>query len=360
MPYEKTSDEVRYFTRHLPANATRKVRIYHYLNRLEKIPKCEFTGEDCWFSNSGYHGVNRYLFENLVAYDSSIKVEPLKYINLLRSGASPDELIRLREEKYFHKFRKAFSSCHTVEDVIERLRSDGFSEKSISELVYNLDFSEWAKIKSFIDRYYALTNGVKNNHARFYEIRGHSSHEAKLMLGEAMNTWEKFKHKAEDQIWYEMWCQSRSAGLLAQAGRSSKHEIALVESLSKKFRVKSHISISLKDVELDCRKFLKNKSRCYPDITFEDIIVEFHGSYWHHDFVAYPSQFTREDYVNEIVKLKCIQAASGKRVFVVWESDMKKLTLKVIVDMIEKFVAESSKIFGSTRISDIEIFHELL
>jgi hypothetical protein len=360
MPYEKTPADVMHFTRFLPSDATRKVRMYHYENNLEYIPKCEFTGDNCWFSNSGYHGVNQFLFENLVRYDSHIKVQPLKYMSLLRSGASPDELIRLRDEKYFHKFRKVFSLCSTVKEIADKLRNDGFSDDAIITTIYDLDLSDWSKTKSFIDRYYALTNGVKNNHARFYEIRGHSYQESRAMLGESMNTWEKIKHKVKDEAWYEMWCKSRSAGLLAQAGRSSKNEATLFECLSKKFKAKSHVSISLVDVNLECRKLLKNKRRCYPDISFEDVIVEFHGSYWHHDFVTYPNNFTRDEYVLEIIKLKCVQSASGKRVFVVWEPDMKKMTLDVVVDMIEKFAANSGEEFGSTRSLDIEIFRKLL
>lgn len=359
MPYEKTPEDVKKFTSFLPAHTSRRIRMYHYENLLGYVPKCEFTGENCWFSNSGYHGVNRFLFENLIKHDLQIKFIPLRYMNLLRGGGSPEELIRLRDNRFFHKVRKDFSNCSSSEDIFERLVEDGFNEKSAREIINDLDFNLWSKLKEFIDRYYSLTSGVKNNHSRFYEIRGMSHHEAVNRLHDAMNTWEKIKYKTNDRVWYEKWCESRRAGLLAQSGRSSKHEIELFDKLSCNFNVRSHTLVSLKDIDLECRGLVKNKFRCYPDISLEDVIIEFHGSYWHHDFVEYPARFTSEEYLKEISKLKCIQAASGKRVFVVWESDFKKLKIDAIMTMIKEFITNPESNFGSTRELDYPIFESL-
>lgn len=70
MPYVKTSDEILTFTKFLPKNSSRKLRIFHYQNKLDYIPKCEFTGVDSYFSHTGYVGVSKFIFVNLVIHDN--------------------------------------------------------------------------------------------------------------------------------------------------------------------------------------------------------------------------------------------------------------------------------------------------
>lgn len=359
MPYVKTSDAVKEFTSFLPTRSSRKLRMFHYERGLDHVPRCEFTGEECWFSNSGYHGVNRYIFESLVCHDLQINIPLLRYMNLLRAGADPAELIALRDSHYFHKVRNFFNKCSTVEDFLDKLTQEGFNEKSAKDLIGDLRFNSWSSIKGFIDRYYATTNGAKNNHARFYEIRGFTQEEAKKKVSAAANTWEKVKHKIEDKEWHENWCESRRAGLLAQSGRSSKQESELFERLSSSFEVRSHVTVSLRNVNLECKSSVKNKSRAYVDISLQDVIIEYNGSYWHHDFVTYPNLFSINEYQKEIAKLKCIHIASGKRVFVVWESDLKTLKIDTVLDMIKSFILSSESLFGSTREIDAPIFESL-
>ena len=75
--------------------------------------------------------------------------------------------------------------------------------------------------------------------------------------------------------------------------------------------------------------------------------------------MTYPNLFSIDDYQKEIAKLKCIHIASGKRVFVVWESDLKTLKIDAVLDMIKSFILSSKSSFGSTRKIDAPIFESL-
>lgn len=358
MPYVKTDSAVQEYTQFLPPGTPRKVRLYHFKHKLDHIPKCEFTGEDCWFSHTGYHGVNRYLFENLVQHDSHIKVEPIKYLNLLRAGAQPSELIALKNSKYFHKFRTDFDGCSTIEDFESRLDVMGFLQQSRQELLRDLRFDLWTSIREFIDRYYEVTKGIKNNHIKYYQVRGHSLQESTNLRHDVLSSWAKSleSKKTSDPLWYEMWCESRRRGLEAQAGRPSRLENDLFEALKLRHDVRTQQTIRLSKIDVQWRDLVKNALRCYVDMLVDGVFVEVNGSYWHHDEVKYPNMFSHGQYMSEIAKLKYIHLVTSQRVFVVWEYDV--LSIEDIVTKIEQFIASSDE-FGSTRQFDREIYEAL-
>jgi hypothetical protein len=360
MPYVKTDKEIKDYTSFLPKGTPRKIRLYHFIHKIDHIPKCEFTGENCYFAHRGYCGVNKFLFVELLQYDNQITVEPFKYLQLLRAGAPPEELIQIRNSRYFFKIREKFRQCSNVDDFFNRLLSFGFLESSARNVIGDLDFNQWDSIKRFVDRYYELTKNIKNNDVRFYEIRGFSAEESKQKVYDFANTWEKIKHRCSDTEWYESWCDSRRIGLESQGGRASFGEAALRDLLSIDFDVKTQTVIRLKNVDINFRNQIRNKQRFHADISFKDIIVEFNGSYWHCDYLKYPSQFSYDDYVKEIAKLKCMQIASKKRVFVVWEYDLHKTSYDEVVLNIKKFALESEKKFGSTREIDYRIYESLI
>lgn len=137
MPYVKTSKEVIKYTSFLEKKSSRKLRMYHWNNKLNYIPKCIVTKQNAYFAYNGYTEVCK----TLVRYDKQIHTKPFKWLNLLKAGACPDELALLKNNKYLHKIRDKFNHCNDLNDFRQRLILMKFKEGIIHELLNDLDFS---------------------------------------------------------------------------------------------------------------------------------------------------------------------------------------------------------------------------
>jgi hypothetical protein len=349
----KLTREYDAYTDFLPPTATKAQRRYHYRNQLTFIPKCEFTGEDCAFTYKGYSKVSK-LYQNLICHDSNIKVSMLKFYNLLKIGAPFEQLAQLKKEKYFHKVREDFRLCDSIEDIKNRFIEMGFKDHVIPNLIGNLDQNNWSTIKSFIERYYYTTDNVKNLHFAWYTIRGYTSEEAEARLYEQHNAWDRIKEELHnDPEKYEKWVATRMNGLLAQGGRPSKFEAQLKEEFKKNHNVETQSIVHFSKIDSKYHDKIKNKCRYMLDMIIDDIIVEYNGSFWHHDYIKMLKHFTYEDYLPEIIKFKHLNQITGRRVFVLWERDIKNIF--DAVELIESFL-KTNEIFGSSRNIDIEIF----
>ncbi len=360
MPYEKTSKEVKDFTSFLPKNAPRKIRYYHFLHNLDHIPRCEFTGENAWFTCKGYQGTNKLIWMELVRHDQQITFKPLQYRNLLRAGAQVHELIALRDQKYFHKIRDDFRECADQEAIFARLQQMGFLPVRAKEILSDIDWNSWQGIQHFVEKYYSLTVNIKNNHIEYYTYRGYNTESANDFRYKLCNTWEKIKSELRnDKTRYAHWVMSRRRGLLAQ-GRISKKEDQLAKALSDHYSIKTQLCVDISDVKKPCRSLVKNRQMCYVDIVLNDqVFLEFNGMYWHHDAIAKPDRYDLRNYTAQIARLKCIQAASRMRVFVVWENDLLEQGLENIIKRIRIFADSSVALFGSSREIDYRIYESL-
>lgn len=293
----------------------------------------------------------------LVRYDQQITFKPLQYRNLLRVGAQVDELIALRDQKYFHKIRDDFRECADQEAIFARLQQMGFLSIRAKEILNDIDWSSWQGIQRFVEKYYSLTVGIKNNHIEYYTYRGYDAENANELRYKLCNTWEKIKDEMRnDKSRYAHWVASRRQGLLAQ-GRISKNEKKLAKALSEHYSITTQSCIDIDNVKEPCRSLVVNRQKCYVDIVLNDqVLLEFNGTYWHHDVIAKPNRYSMSNYTAQIARLKCIQVASGMRVFVVWENDLLVQGFEKIIEFIRMFVDTSDALFGSSREIDHRVY----
>jgi len=72
--------------------------VYIYLNKLEKIPKCQYCKESQYFNGSRYVGCSKEYF-NFIKHDTHVKAVWLSWGNLFRIGLSLNEANQLKENK---------------------------------------------------------------------------------------------------------------------------------------------------------------------------------------------------------------------------------------------------------------------
>ena len=359
MPYVSTSKEALKYTAFLGSKASRKLRMYHWNNKIDHIPKCIITNKDAHFSYIGYSSVCKELFIGLVQYDKQINVVPFRWCNLLYSGAPADELIEIKKNKYFHKIRDTFNECKTKSDFEKQLLKMDFKQHVVSALIENLNFSNWNSIKEFVSNFYKLTKGFKNNTKEYYINRGYSEIEAKDKIYQLCNYWEKFKYKLDnDPLRKQAWIKSRMHGLKKNRSKS-KFEIKLCEALlNASYDVNTNYEINFYSIPPEYNA-ITNKARFRCDFLVNNThIIEYNRSYWHKDIFVKRHNFSINQYLAEIQKAKFLRYLTFKKIILLWECDIKN-DINLAIDIIHKSIQNKS-IFNSSRKIDYNLYKFLL
>ncbi len=344
--------EIKDKTRFLFKNkiqVTQKVKLYCYNNNIAELPKCKFTGDDVYVSYNQITKVSKYLWDNLIKYDDQIKCSFFKWYNLLESGASIEELIKLKNEKKLFKIRNFFSNCLDKHDLNKELLKDGFLDEAAQNIIGDLDFNDWNKIKQFINRF-EYSKKFRNMNINYYTIRGYTESVAKEKIYNQANIWAKIQNQIkENPKRYEEFCNSRLKGLYAQ-NKISKFEQKIYDEL----KLKNYSVSQQYEVKIKHKNLLKNKSKLICDIIINDsIIVEYFGSYWHNDILKYENM-SYDNYIKEILRLRYINLISGKSIIVLWEYDLN-LNLDKAIKIIENHI-NSGKQFTSSRDLDYQLY----
>lgn len=354
---EILEDSIKYYTNHIPdkhIHLDREIhqRFLHIEKDILEVPMCKYTGDICDFTKQGYSGLsiraktletrlNLAKYAKWITLDflcSGIEFDKIEY--LMKDTGSKNMLFKFRQS-----FRSnIFNSLYIRETLIENGFNNVISEEK-ANTIHNgktlLDFIDWFNYSTSFhntDKDYWIHRGwdreTADNRMKEFYIKGMNSINAKRLLCPVYDS--KFR-------------DSRLNGLKSNRNKS-KLQLSIIESFKQNnLTVKEDISIKLNTANFPNKRFLI-------DCEINNCLIEINGSYWHNDIFINFTSFS--DYVREIIKAQDIINSTGKKYFIIWEYDLKTLSIENIADMIKNL--DPNRRFFSTRYFDEQLFNENL
>ncbi|MFW6281449.1 MAG: deaminase [bacterium] len=348
----------------LPKDLSYQQYKYHIINGIYNIPKCKYTGDNCYFLNynGSYAPTNKYYYLNYIVLDTKVKVEWLKYEYLFDIGIS-EEFVRKNDYKI--KRIRTFLSTNKVynkSELINYLLNDNFTTEKAHELYKSVKIDDPELLKSFINEFHEIKT-IKNHELEYWVKRGHNIKSAKNKIDYFFQKGTKsIKQKRKNPTYDEWFKLTRKNGGSHSHIQNKKNKILgskieneILYSLSEKgYTINKRFFSPCNNVELSQ---LYNKRNFIHDALINDkYIFEYNGGYWHKDYLTF-NRFTKEEYLFEIKKAyNCLNEVNRKNnlnYIVVWENDFNSVS--DIVSYIEYVISlDEENEFYSSR----EIDHE--
>jgi very-short-patch-repair endonuclease len=256
-------------------------------------------------------------------------IKLLKYYNLPRRSISEASKTKVFKQKLKNtltkKYGQGVENISQIDFVKKKKRNNCLSTLGVD------NFFKQKNIKEVIER------GFQNNYGcSISEYRRKKSKEVWAFLTEEEKT-----------SWLEKSIQSDFAQSKQVGYRTSKGEETLSEILSE-LQITHTRQLQLKYEEVN------KKRRFFYDIYIPklNLIIEFNGDYWHanpdlykaSDLIHYRfGDITAEEIWNKDLKKKKLAESAGYSIITVWEKEIKKLSNKEILNLIQTKIYEVAK-----------------